>query len=114
MNKKEIIIETAAKASVSKKEALKVVDAFLGVIGDVLEEGGEASIPDFGKFKENMKNPIMANGISFATSGADVGTAQNPATASAMPRKQNTHVRCVRLPKMWSLAQPAASMPKMS
>ena len=35
MNKKEIIIETAAKASVSRKEALKVVDAFLGVIGDV-------------------------------------------------------------------------------
>ena len=39
------------------------------------------------------KNPIIANGISFATSGADVGTDQNAATASAMPRKQNTQVR---------------------
>ena len=36
MNKKEIIIETAAKASVSRKEASKVVDAFLGVIGGSL------------------------------------------------------------------------------
>lgn len=51
MNKKEIIMQTAARAAVTKKDAVRVVDAFLSVIGDVLEQGGEASIPDFGKFK---------------------------------------------------------------
>ena len=70
MNKKEIIIQTAAKASVSRKEALKVVDAFLGVIGDVLEEGGEVSIPDFGKFKTRFvaahtaRNPQTGESVS--------------------------------------------------
>ena len=62
MNKKEIIIETAAKASVSRKGAQKVVD--------VLEEGGEASIPDFGKFKTRFvaahtaRNPQTGESVS--------------------------------------------------
>ena len=60
MNKNEIITKTAAKAAVSKKEALKTIDAFLGVIGDVMDQGGEAAIPDFGKFKTRFVGAHMA------------------------------------------------------
>ena len=60
MNKNEIITKTATKAAVSKKEALRTIDAFLGVIGDVLDQGGEAAIPDFGKFKSRFVGAHMA------------------------------------------------------
>ena len=60
-----------------------------------------------------MKNPIIMNGRSFTTSGIVGGTAQNAAMDTAAPAMQKTLVRCARLPKKRSVAQPATTIPRL-
>lgn len=50
MNKNELIKLAAFKSGLSYKEQQKAIEALLCTIGDVLHEGKEVVIPDFGKF----------------------------------------------------------------
>ena len=50
MSKSEFVDAVASKASLSKSDAEKAVNAFTEVIEDTLKSGGEVSFTGFGKF----------------------------------------------------------------
>lgn len=50
MHKKQLLRKAAFESGLSIKEVEKTVDAFLCAVSDILSEGGEVVIPDFGKF----------------------------------------------------------------
>jgi len=51
MNKTELVASIAEKAGVTKKEALKVVNAFLSVVSETVHTGKDVRIVGFGSFK---------------------------------------------------------------
>jgi DNA-binding protein HU-beta len=50
VNKKEMVDKLAAEASVSKKEAGKLLDSFIKVVEDELATGGSVRLVGFGSF----------------------------------------------------------------
>lgn len=51
MNKTELIAAMAEKASISKKEAEKALDAFTNVVSDQLVDGQKVQLVGFGTFE---------------------------------------------------------------
>ena len=50
MTKSEFVDQVASEAGLSKGDAGKAVDAFIGVVEETLKRGGEVSFTGFGKF----------------------------------------------------------------
>lgn len=65
MNKKDLIKEVSSRSGVSQKDAQRVFDSIMAVIGDKLRDNGEVVIPDFGKF--SIKQVPERQGINPAT-----------------------------------------------
>ena len=63
MNKKKIIKTAALNADLTVKEEQKAVEAFLCAVSDILKDGREVLLPDFGKFyvrkcaERQVRNP---------------------------------------------------------
>ena len=74
MKKAELIAAVAAKADIKKTEALKVVEAFVDVIGDELAAGGKVQITGFGTFEVSERaaregrNPQSGESMMIAAS----------------------------------------------
>jgi DNA-binding protein HU-beta len=76
VTKQEFVDQVASETSLSKADAGKAVDAFLGVVEGTLQRGGEINFTGFGKFstqhrKErqgvNPRNPTQKVTIPAAT-----------------------------------------------
>ena len=50
MTKQEFVDQVSSESGLSKGDATKAVDAFLGVVQTTLQRGGEISFTGFGKF----------------------------------------------------------------
>lgn len=50
MNKKDIIRKAALSSGLTIKDEQAAIDAFLSAVSDMLREGKEVIIPDFGRF----------------------------------------------------------------
>ena len=50
MNKAELVEEVSGEVDLSKRETQKVVDAFVGTIGDTLAAGERVALVGFGTF----------------------------------------------------------------
>ena len=50
MTKQEFVDQVANDSGLSKGEAAKAVDSFIGVVEETLKRGGEISFTGFGKF----------------------------------------------------------------
>ncbi len=74
MNKTELIAAMAEKAGVSKKDAEKVLGAFVDVVGDALKNGDKIQLVGFGTFETREraaregKNPQTGEKIKIAAS----------------------------------------------
>lgn len=74
MNKTELIAAMAEKAGVSKKDAEKVLGAFVDVVGDSLKKGDKIQLVGFGTFETREraaregKNPQTGEKIKIAAS----------------------------------------------
>ena len=51
MNKTELVAAMAEKAGVSKKDAEKVLGAFVNVVGESLKKGDKIQLVGFGTFE---------------------------------------------------------------
>ena len=61
-----------------------------------------------------MKKAISVKGMASTHAEAVSGTSQKIAVEMMAPSIQNTQVRWARLPKIWSVAQPATTMPRLA
>lgn len=74
MNKSELIAAVAEQAGLSKKDAEKAVNAFIGVVTDTLIDGGKIQLVGFGTFEVRArdartgKNPRTGETIKIAAS----------------------------------------------
>ena len=74
MNKTELIAAMAEKAGVSKKDAEKVLGAFVDVVGESLKKGDKIQLVGFGTFETREraaregKNPQTGEKIKIAAS----------------------------------------------
>lgn len=59
MTKQEFVDEVAHRASLSKADAAKAVDAFLDSIEAVLKGGGQVNFTGFGKFSTSARAARM-------------------------------------------------------
>ena len=50
MTKSEFVDQVASESGLSKGDATKAVDAFVGVVSETLRRGGEINLTGFGKF----------------------------------------------------------------
>lgn len=72
MNKTELVSALAEKADVTKKDAEKVLGAFIDVVGDALKEGDKIQLVGFGTFETREraaregKNPQTGEKIKIA------------------------------------------------
>ena len=72
MNKTELVSALAEKADVTKKDAEKVLSAFIDVVGDTLKKGGKIQLVGFGTFETREraaregKNPQTGAKIKIA------------------------------------------------
>ena len=76
MTKQEFVSEVASRTGMTKADADKAVDAFLGTVTDTLRKGGEVAFTGFGKFSTahraarmgvNPRNPTEKVHIAAAT-----------------------------------------------
>ncbi|QQR53330.1 HU family DNA-binding protein [bacterium] len=65
MNKSELINELSEETTFSKRDVLRVVDAFIGAIRRSLKKGEKVSITGFGSFSVTVRPPRI--GINPAT-----------------------------------------------
>ena len=72
MNKAELIDAIAAEAGLSKADAQRALDAFVGNVGKVLKKGGTVSLVGFG---------------TFAVGKRAARTGRNPRTGAAIKIK---------------------------
>lgn len=78
MNKADIINAVAERAGISKKDADKAVDAFIGVVSSALAEGDKVQLVGFGGFevKERAarigRNPRTKESIQIPASKTPV------------------------------------------
>lgn len=63
VNKTELVNMVAEKAELSKKEALKAVEAVFETIVSTLEQGGEVSVLGFGAWKVKERAARMARNL---------------------------------------------------
>ena len=74
MNKTELISALAEKTEVSKKDAEKVVNAFVEVVGEQLKKGDKIQLIGFGTFEvaeraaREGRNPQTGKTIKIAAS----------------------------------------------
>ena len=74
MNKTELVAAMAEKAGVSKKDAEKVLGAFVDVVGESLKKGDKIQLVGFGTFETREraaregKNPQTGEKITIAAS----------------------------------------------
>lgn len=72
MNKTELVSAMAEKAGVTKKDAEKVLSAFIDVVGDALKNGDKIQLVGFGTFETREraaregKNPQTGEKIKIA------------------------------------------------
>lgn len=72
MNKGELVERVAELASVTKKDAGKVLDATLTAIGEAVANGDTVSLADFGKFEARQRkgrtgrNPQTGDALDIA------------------------------------------------
>ena len=72
MNKTELVSAMAEKADVTKKDAEKVLGAFIDVVGDALKKGDKIQLVGFGTFETREsaaregKNPQTGEKIKIA------------------------------------------------
>ena len=72
MNKTELVSAMAEKADVTKKDAEKVLGAFIDVVGDALKKGDKIALVGFGTFSVNERpartgiNPRTKEQITIA------------------------------------------------
>ena len=72
MNKTELVSAMAEKADVTKKDAEKVLGAFIDVVGDALKKGDKIQLVGFGTFETREraaregKNPQTGEKINIA------------------------------------------------
>ena len=72
MNKTELVSAIAEKAEVTKKDAEKVLGAFVDVVGDTLKKGDKIQLVGFGTFETRKraaregKNPQTGAKIKIA------------------------------------------------
>ncbi len=55
MNKTELVAALAAAAEVSKKDAEKVLNSFIAVVGDSLKKGDKVQLVGFGTFEARKR-----------------------------------------------------------
>ena len=76
MTKQDFVSEVARRAGLSKADADRAVDAFLGTVTDTLKGGGDVTFTGFGKFSTshraarmgvNPRNPSQKVQIPAAT-----------------------------------------------
>lgn len=78
MNKTELISAVADKASISKKDAEKVVTSVIDSITDALKKGDKVQLVGFGTFEVKQRaarkglNPLTKQPINIAASKAPV------------------------------------------
>mgnify|MGYP000448155118 CR=1 FL=1 len=56
MNKNELIDALATKSEITKKDASKVLEAFVATITDTLSDGEQIVLPGFGTFSVGMRS----------------------------------------------------------
>lgn len=72
MNKQELVLKVAEKASLSKKEAEKFVEAFMDTVADALVEGDKVALLGFGTFEtreraaREARNPATGETLKLA------------------------------------------------
>ena len=72
MNKSELIAAVAEQAGLSKKDAEKAVNAFIGAVTDTLIDGGKIQLVGFGTFEireraeRKGRNPSTGAEITIA------------------------------------------------
>jgi DNA-binding protein HU-beta len=59
MNKSDLIEQMAKKADITKAQATRALDAYLGSVKNYLRHGGHVSITGFGIFKSVKRNARM-------------------------------------------------------
>ena len=78
MNKTELISAVAEKASITKKDADKIVSGVFDVIADALKQGDKVQLVGFGTFEVKERaarkglNPLTKQPIDIAASKAPV------------------------------------------
>ncbi len=100
MNTVELADHIAAKHDLNKSQAKQVVEAVFAAIVDTAKQGGEVSIPGFGKFKVGSRdarqgrNPATGETIQIAASkklaftpAKQVKDAMNVPVPAAAPAK---------------------------
>ncbi|MGI6176420.1 MAG: HU family DNA-binding protein [Christensenellales bacterium] len=76
MNKNELIAAVAEKAETSKKDAEKMVNCFVSVVGDTLAKGEKVQLVGFGTFEVRQRaarkglNPLTKQEIDIPASKA--------------------------------------------
>lgn len=84
MNKTELIAAIAGKAEISKKDAEKAVNAFIGEVTAALKNGEKVSLVGFGTFEvknrpaRTGRNPRTKEAIEIPASKAPVFKAGKP------------------------------------
>lgn len=74
MNKSELVAAVAEQAALSKKDAEKAVNAFIGAVTDALIDGDKVQLVGFGTFEVRArdartgKNPRTGETIEIAAS----------------------------------------------
>jgi len=74
VTKQEFVDQVADKSSLSKSDASEAVDAFLEVVEETLQRGGEVNFTGFGKFSVSHRgarqgvNPQSGEKIQIAAS----------------------------------------------
>lgn len=57
MTKSELVDQVAHRASLTRPEALRAVDAVMATVEDALRRGSEVSVSGFGKFHVSERGP---------------------------------------------------------
>ena len=77
MNKTELVNAIAEKAEISKADAKKALDAFVGTVTDALKEGDKIALVGFGTFSVSEK--AARKGVNPATGATIEIAAKNVA-----------------------------------
>jgi nucleoid DNA-binding protein len=55
MTKQELVAEMARRSRLTSRDAAKALEAFVEVVTNQLQQGGDVSIPGFGKFTTQQR-----------------------------------------------------------
>lgn len=91
MNKKKIIKKAAINADLTVKEEQKAVEAFLCAVSDILKEGREVFLPDFGRFY--VRKMCRAAGAQSPDRGDDDRPGNEAHTLQAFRKHHALHAQ---------------------